>query len=317
MTRERQVRLLNAATLEFLSRISGASDLHNLLETFTRLDERTFTGDGYRHRPWPLLPLIICEAVSGNFEKAIPAAAMIQLLNAAAELLDDIEDADASDDSLVRRNPAVAVNAATALVVLAQTAIIFFKSYGVSERKAMKVVDTINSYYTTACLGQHADLTLSPEVVMSEETYLEIAYRKSASTIEGACHAGALLANSNRVITNEFRNFGRNIGLSGQIANDIQGIIDGRDVLSGKITLPMIFALNHVKDESLTVLQKTYGKLLHDEIDAGRIKDVLFNCGAIQYAVIQMTLYRNKASETVVKLGKTGIDTEQLEEFLK
>ncbi len=317
MRREQQIHALNAALSGLLGCVSGATDLHNLIETITRVDEHTFSGDGYRHRPWPLLPLVVCEAISGNYDRAVPAAAMIHLLNAAAELLDDVEDADSPGASPVRQNPAVAVNAATALIILAQQAISLFPSCGVSEHKAIQVTETINSYYTAACLGQHFDLTYSPETAVSEETYLETAYRKSATTIEAACHAGAVLANGNRETVETFRSFGRNIGLSGQIANDIQGIIEGRDILNRSITLPVIFALNHADEGMRKALESVCGKDTGGEIDAGRIKDILFTCGAMQYAVIQMILYRNRASDTVRELGRRGIRTEQLEEFLQ
>ena len=44
-----------------------------------------------RSKPWYLLPLIVCEAICGHYEHAIPASAALQLFIAAGEVFDDIE----------------------------------------------------------------------------------------------------------------------------------------------------------------------------------------------------------------------------------
>ena len=75
------------------------------------------------YKPWYLLPLVVCESISGHYERAIPASAALQLFMAAGEVFDDIEDADASGSLPVRYGSAIATNVATALLILAEGAI--------------------------------------------------------------------------------------------------------------------------------------------------------------------------------------------------
>ena len=52
-----------------------------------------------------------------------------------------------------------------------------------------------------------------------------------------------LLATENQQLINKFAELGSNLGISSQIANDIQGITRGNDITKRKITLPVIYAL--------------------------------------------------------------------------
>ena len=103
---------------------------------------------------------MVSDAISGHYEQAVPAAAAIQLLKAAAEVFDDIEDADSSDSLASRYGLAAATNAATTLIILAEKAIARLKGRGVADDSIIRILDAINSYYTTACAGQHLDLCI-------------------------------------------------------------------------------------------------------------------------------------------------------------
>ena len=97
-------------------------------------------------KPWYLLPLIVCEAVSGHYEHAIPASAVLQLFMAAGEVFDDIEDADAAGSLSARYSSAIATNAATALLILAERAISRLKGRGVADCVIVHVMDAVNSF---------------------------------------------------------------------------------------------------------------------------------------------------------------------------
>jgi len=91
---------------------------------------------------------------------------------------------------------------------------------------------------------------LTPENSIFEETYLRIAYLKSASTVECACRAGALAAGAPEKVVDKFAKFGYNLGMMAQIANDLAGVDSGADIRKRKITLPAVYALANLDGES-------------------------------------------------------------------
>ena len=266
--------------------------------------------------PWPLLPLIVCQAVSGNYERALPVAAALQLLRVAADVFDDIEDADSSESLSAKYGPAVATNAATTLLILAERAITRLKKRGIPDKLVVLVTDVINSYYTTACAGQHLDLTLTADTAAREDEYLKVASMKSATTAKCACHTGALLANAAQNIIDKFAKFGHNLGMASQIANDIRGITLGSDIIKKKMTLPLIYVFAQADDKTRSQLNRIFYNRARID-DPTPVKDLLFRAGAIHYTTVRMMSYKQRALDDLSDLEKAGVETGLLEPFME
>jgi len=76
-----------------LAPISDESSLYNLVKQPL---SKIMQDSDYEHA-WFLLPLIVCDASCGRYDQAMSACAGLELLKAAAEVFDDIEDADSAD----------------------------------------------------------------------------------------------------------------------------------------------------------------------------------------------------------------------------
>jgi geranylgeranyl pyrophosphate synthase len=296
-----------------LSDVTGFCDI--IREPLAGFRQR-MVGEAACYKPWHLLPLVVCEAISGNYEHAVPASAALQLFMAAGEVFDDIEDADAAGSLSAKYGPAIATNAATALLILAEGAISQLKARDVADCVIVRVMGAINSFYTTACAGQHLDLSLTSKTV-SEDTYLRVASMKSATTIECACHIGALLATVNQEAVDLFTNFGHDLGMASQIANDIQGITTGSDVIERKITLPVVYALAHTEGRIHSQLEFAFGNFCEFPPDSKKTMDLLFGSGAIYYAMIKMEIYKQHAFDILHEFEKTGYNVEKLLLFLE
>jgi geranylgeranyl pyrophosphate synthase len=166
-------------------------------------------------------------------------------------------------------------------------------------------------------MGQHMDLSLTPEESASEDIYLNVISMKSASVIECACYVGAFLANTNQALVESFALFGNNLGMAGQIANDIKSVINMRDIKKGKITLPAIYALAQTDGEIHDFLKNQFfNRPVRKLIDPNRTRDLLYNTGAIHYSTIKMELYKQKAADILIELERSGIRVGQLKQFL-
>jgi geranylgeranyl pyrophosphate synthase len=266
------------------------------------------------------LPLIVCDVICGKWEQAGPATAALHLLKTAAETFDDIEDADSSNSVVARYGTALAINVATTLIMLAEKAVLRLQTRGVEDRTIIRILDSINSFYTTACLGQHMDHSIKPRLSgiqpIDEEKYLHIIHLKSAFHLECACQVGALLALSDREQAcseqvDKYTKFGYYLGMASQIANDIQGVTGGIDLKRKKLTLPVIFALSHGNNAVRKHLQRVFSQP-SDQIDhPDDLIRELYDCGAVFYSTVKMTTYKQQALDLL-----TGLTNMQPKEHL-
>lgn len=316
MQLKKHFQLIRRDINDLLTSLSSTPDLHNTVNGLVNIERYNCLDKKASNKPWFVLPLIVCQSISGHYQHAVPASVALYLMNTAAEVFDDTEDNDSYHSILAQYGSGIAVNVATTLLILAEKSIVKLKAKGVEDAITIRVIDSLNSYYTTACTGQHLDLTLTSEATVSEDVYFRITGLKSASTVECACHIGALLANASQELVDMFSQLGYNLGISSQIANDIEGITGGRDINTLKITLPVIYALNHTTGVVRDFLENTYIKRGGYPIDTQGIIDVLFSSGAIQYSVIQMELFKQKALDILEEIEMNSVNVEQLRVFL-
>lgn len=87
---------------------------------------------------------------------------------------------------------------------------------------------------------------------LSEAEYKEVIRRKTAALIQGACHAGALLAEAGKDQVAALKSYGFHLGMAFQMADDLLdytadtqtlGKAVGADLKEGKLTLPVIYAI--------------------------------------------------------------------------
>jgi geranylgeranyl diphosphate synthase type I len=319
MLPEIDIEIVNEEIAALLSPLTNYSDLSDLvkealLNTVPGFATKNPHQQGQR---WLLLPMMVCEAVSGNYEQAIPVTAAMQLLKGAAELFDDIEDQDSSDSLPSKWGLAIATNVATTILILAEKAIARLASRGVPDRRIVRIMDTVNSHYTTACTGQQLDLRIIPGNLVDEEAYLNIIAMKSASQIECACTIGAMLATDDSGMIKIFSLFGHNLGMAVQITNDIQGITGGIDIIRRKQTLPVIYSLAQADGEDLRYLTAVYNTNIDMVPDQTTVKEILFSTGAMHYTTIKLEIYRQSALDALEAAGKAGVKIQSLKSLLE
>ncbi|MFC2017139.1 polyprenyl synthetase family protein [Chloroflexota bacterium] len=317
MWQEKQAKLLRDEIEELLTPLSSIADFNRLVEEPLKKAGRGLAIGAARDQPWCLLPLIVSEAISGHYRHVLPAAAALQFLMAAGDVFDDVEDADSSESLSSKYGLAVATNVATTLLILAERAIGQLKAKGVEDCIIIRVMKMVNSFYTTACAGQHLDLSLTSEMATSEDIYLQVIGMKSASQIECACHIGALLAEASQQLIHTFAMFGHNVGMVAQISNDIQGITRGRDLMKRKITMPIIYALTQTGGQTRNRLESIFFKQSESTLDPAQIRSLLFRIGAMHYATVKMEFYRQRASDILAEVEQAGASVKRLKLFLK
>lgn len=314
---EHQTNLLIEELGSILRVLSDDDTLYNLLKEPLSVKRRGLAPQAAYDVPWHLLPLIVCESICCDFKRALPIAAAFQLMLAAGDVFDDVEDADSPSSLSAKYGFAIAINTATTLMILAERAISKLQERGIENRITILSYNAFNSYYSTACRGQHLDLSAPQSGPIPEDRYLKILSMKSASQIECACHISALIATTDDSIIEAYGTFGRNLGMAAQIANDILGITDGKDIVKRKITLPVLYALTNSNYETRTEVERIYISNPEDTPSTDQIKDLLINAGSVYYTTLKQELYKQKALDALSRIADAGINIDRIKLFLK
>ncbi|MBG7609369.1 MAG: polyprenyl synthetase family protein [Anaerolineae bacterium] len=203
----------------------------------------------------PILVLLTTAAAGGKWEKALPAAAGIELVHNFSLIHDDIED----NSPLRRGRPtlwkkwgiAQAVNAGDAMFSLAHLALMRMEN-----SSPLKVTLQATNVLRQACLtltqGQYLDISYENRTDVSIEDYWPMVEGKTATLLATCTELGALIAEADENTRSAYRDFGRDLGLAFQALDDILGIwgeseqigkSTASDLVEGKKSLPILFAL--------------------------------------------------------------------------
>lgn len=204
--------------------------------------------------------------IASEHEQAPLLGAIVELIHAASLLHDDV-----IDDAMTRRG-ASSVNAtedSKTAVMLGD--ILYSKAFSELVVFDKDIAKTIASSVTSLSKGEMLDVNMAKEFNESEETYLNMLYLKTATLIEAAAAASAMLAKKD-VMTH--RLYGKNLGLSFQIIDDILDITSDEktlgkpamnDFVEGKCTLPYIYLYKKLEEDDRKKLVSLHAKKLSSD----------------------------------------------------
>lgn len=262
----------------------------------------------------PLLLLLCAEAVGGNWQTALPAAAAVELLHNFSLIHDDIQ-----DDSPLRHNrPTVwkiwgrpnAINAGDALFALAYTALNGLATTGVAPEVALKVWAIFNRTNLELTRGQHLDMRFEHQETVTVDEYLSMIGGKSAALVSACAQMGALIGSGDDAMAEHFADFGRNLGIAFQIRDDILGIwgdpkVTGKsvatDILSRKKSLPVLYGLSQSER-----LHEVYHGEPFGEAQVAESVDLLNAVGAQAYTRECESAYFQQAMAALERANPQG-----------
>ncbi len=245
---------------------------------------------GKRMRPM----LILLTATNFGEVSAVTqnAAVGLELLHTASLVHDDVV-----DESSERRGQA-SVNATydNKVAVLVGDYILSTALLRVSLTDHQRIVQLLAELGRTLAAGEILQLSNIQNQTFSEDVYYQIINNKTAALFEACAKIGALSAGATDEQIVAAAKFGQNIGVIFQIRDDIFDYYDskdigkptGNDMLEGKLTLPVIYALNHTNMESMLNLARKVkaGTVNADEIAV--LVEFTKQQGGIEYAEQKM-----------------------------
>ena len=223
------------------------------------------------------------------------SAVGLELLHTASLVHDDVV-----DESGERRGQA-SVNATynNKVAVLVGDYILSTALLHVSYTGHQRIIEYLAELGRTLAAGEILQLSNIQNQAISEDVYYQVIKQKTAALFEACAAIGAMSGGATEEDMQKARQFGQNLGIMFQIRDDIFDYFDskeigkptGNDMTEGKLTLPVIYALNTSNYESMQTLAKKVkaGTINEDEIAV--LVEFTKQQGGIEYAEQCMLKY--------------------------
>ena len=213
-------------------------------------------------------------------ERDINLAACVELIHSATLLHDDV-----IDESDLRRG------IKTTNSIWGNQSSILVGDYLLSrcfemmvEDGNLEVLKLLSMTSAKIAQGEVLQLQHKSEIDTVEETYLEIITSKTAALFSAACKVGAILGNKDEKVKEALSSYGKNLGVTFQIADDTLdynsdmkkfGKKIGKDFYEGKITLPIIILNQQCKIGEIDMLKDFFSKKERTENDLKYTLDLI------------------------------------------
>ncbi len=237
--------------------------------------------------------------IAGEHERAPLLAAIVELIHAASLLHDDVID----EASLRRGVPSVNATDGSKMAVMLGD-ILYSKAFTELVSFDKDIATIVASSVTALSKGEMMDVKMADEFNHDEDRYLDMLYLKTATLIEAAAQASAVLVGKDSA---SHALYGRNLGLSFQIIDDILDITADEatlgkpamnDFVEGKCTLPYIYLYKVLDEEDKKRFVSLHGQVL-DASDAAWIKQKMNEHKTVEKSFELASKLSNEAMNTM------------------
>lgn len=243
-------------------------NIHSTIRVIPELSSYIFESGGKRFRPL----LVVASAALCGYRgpKAHVAACVAEYIHTATLLHDDVV-----DESDTRRGRASANN------IWGNEASVLVGDFLLA-RAFQMMVQNLDSQslrvMAQACMhlaeGEILQLLKSFDVDTTVEDYYNIIFGKTAALVSACCEVGALISGEGGERREALKDYGREVGYAFQIVDDCLDVAGdpgktgkplGNDLREGKLTLPVLLALERATREER---RKVRDALLAEEFDS-------------------------------------------------
>ncbi len=306
---------------------------HSLAGTDSSVDEmlRSYLGWTAEGLPSlakclrPSLCLAACDALGGDTRQALPIAAAVELVHNFSLIHDDIEDG----DEIRHHRPTLwhaygrqpAVFAGVALWSIAYQTLDRALDADLPPERVLEAHRILNDACLEMIEGQHQDISFEARDDVTLAEYIEMIGRKSGALLGASLKLGALVAGSDEEEQGRFYTFGRELGISFQIRDDVLGIWGegsatgkpvGADIARKKKSLPVVHAFQQVVGPDHDVLTEAYAKAEMDDDDINEVLSILQRWNCRYFA---QGLAEDHRSRAMSVLSRTAISPDSRRSF--
>lgn len=270
----------------------------------------------------PLITMNICDILSNDSIKALPASASLEIFHNFTLAHDDI-----MDNSLMRRgretlhskwNINTGILSGDVMLIISYE---FLKKYDdlIYIELSKQLIETSR----LLCEGQQYDIDFSSQDIVAEDKYFKMIQNKTAELIACSYKFGGIVSNTKDINKQILYEIGLNLGIAFQLEDDLLDCFGdekkfgkriGGDIIEKKKTLLYINTIQNLSKNQRIEFEKTfYSDELNEKSKINVIKTFYQDSGSVDYLKQKVKEYSDKASYNISQLD---LDTDKKNQIL-
>jgi octaprenyl-diphosphate synthase len=247
-------------------------------------------------------------------------ATVVEMIHMATLVHDDVLD----DARIRRRGATVNTLRGNETAVMLGDYLISNAFHLCSKSGDSSISELLGQVTNTLCEGELVQLSHRDDLSLDKATYMEIVRRKTAALVGVSCRLGARFSGADRGLEDAMDRFGSGLGVAFQIQDDLLDLAGdpevvgkslGRDLATGKMTLPVILHLASeacsARGETLRLIEARDGDRLRERLIDGGAVDQARNCAVDLVAEAKQELDRlpeSNARDLMATLADAVVD---------
>jgi octaprenyl-diphosphate synthase len=315
METERAGRVLSAREIfdlvrEDLERVEKAINIESLasVETVTTIGRYLHRSGGKRLRPALLL---LCARFSGGGgQTAIQLGAVVEMIHAATLVHDDVIDLAQTR----RGRPSANVQWGNHTCVLAGDWL-YMQAFQVALRERnFHILDLLIGLTQMMVEGELIQLDRIGRINITEADCMEVADRKTACLFSACARLGAVSAGAVTAAEDKLGEFAWNLGMAFQLIDDMLDFTSaeqtlgkpvGGDLKEGKVTLPLVYALENASPAERLQVEAVLEARTYDSTSFDEIYAMIASRGGIQRTRERAQQFADRARQLVAEFPES------------
>jgi octaprenyl-diphosphate synthase len=292
-----------------LSKVEREIGLESIsaVEAVNYINQYLQSGGGKRLRP--ILVLLSGRLLGETNETLIRMAAVVEMIHTATLVHDDVIDLAKTR----RGRPSINVVWGNHTSVLAGDWL-YMQAFQVALReRQFPILDVLINLTQMMVEGELMQLESIGKMV-AEDQYMELIDRKTASLFSACARLGALSTGADEPTERRLGEYAWNLGIAFQLVDDILDFTSrekilgkpvGNDLREGKVTLPLIYALESADPQERKLVETVLADGSYDQVPFGKILQVLTRHKGIERAQQLAQSYADKARQIMLEFPES------------
>lgn len=293
----REAFALVQADLQEVEREIGVESVASV-EAITTINQYLQAGGGKRLRP--ALLLLVNRLFGPATDCARRLAAVVEMIHTATLVHDDVIDMAKSR----RGRPSTNMVWGNHTSVLAGDWL-YMQAFQVALRERnFHILDVLISLTQMMVEGELLQLERLHRIDITEADYMELVDRKTASLFSACARLGAAAANADEQTESKLSDFAWNLGMAFQLVDDILDFTStekilgkpaGNDLREGKVTLPLIYALQTATSDERRAVETVIADTNYEQVPFMRVLKILEHHGSVKRAYARAHAFTEKS----------------------
>lgn len=268
------------------------------VDAVTAIGQYLQSSGGKRLRP--ALLLISAKLAGHAGDSAIHLGAVVEMIHAATLVHDDVIDAAQTRRGRASTN----IKWGNHTCVLAGDWL-YMQAFQIALReRSFQILDLLISLTQMMVEGELLQLERIGEIAISEADCMELVDRKTACLFSVCARLGAITGGGDAKTQDRLGEFAWNLGMAFQLVDDVLdftarektlGKPVGGDLREGKVTLPLVYALECATPAERRLVETILEQRSYDEVPFSRILDLLEKYRGIERVKERAQTFTDKA----------------------